>query len=66
LHDLDNVDPTFPAAAERYGWKTRFLGIKGLKNILDGTNWSLENIVEGNPNYAIFTLKKDKAVPQGV
>jgi hypothetical protein len=66
LHELDRVDPTVPAAAERYGWKTRFLGIKGLENILEGTNWSLENVVEDNPNYVVFTLKKDEPVQRGV
>ena len=59
FHDLDTVDPTIPAVKEVCGMSFRFLGIKGLNRIVNETNWKLDFILEKNPIYVIFTLKKD-------
>ncbi|MBU7047603.1 MAG: hypothetical protein HXS54_14310 [Theionarchaea archaeon] len=59
FHDLDTVDPTIPAVKEVCGMSFRFLGIEGLNRIVDETNWKLDFILEKNPIYMIFTLKKD-------
>ena len=37
----------------------RFLGTEGLNRIVDETNWKLDFILEKNPIYVIFALKKD-------
>jgi hypothetical protein len=58
IHDLDKVDPTVPAMAKATNAGLRFLGTTGLAGLLEKTNWRLENIIEKNPIYVIFTLKK--------
>jgi hypothetical protein len=58
FHDIDRVDPTLPAMAETSGASTRFLGIGAFKGILERTNWRLDTVIEANPCYAVFTLKK--------
>ena len=39
--------------------KPRFLGLKGLKSIIEPDQWKLDNIKEGNPRYLVFTIKKE-------
>jgi hypothetical protein len=39
--------------------KPRLLGIEGLKRIVEHNKWKIKNIIEGNPRYLIFALKKD-------
>jgi hypothetical protein len=60
FHDIDTVDPTTPAIAHVCGMSFRFLGVEGLKNIVEKTAWRLDSIQEKNPIYVIFTLEKDK------
>jgi hypothetical protein len=54
------VNPAFPALLESSGNMVRFLGIEGLKKILEKTKWTLDKTIEGNPCYLIFILKREK------
>jgi hypothetical protein len=57
LHDIKNVDPGIIASLKiSTNIKPRFLGLDGLKNLCR-TNWTIENIIEGNPRYLVFCLK---------
>ena len=38
--------------------RARLLGINGLKEILQETAWTIENVMENNPRYLTFTLGK--------
>jgi len=59
LHDVKTVDAGMLAALKiSTNIKPRLLGIEGLKRIVEHKNWKIENIIEGNPRYLIFTLKK--------
>jgi hypothetical protein len=60
IHDTDTVDPTVPATAKATNSGLRFLGVNGLKDLLEKTDWRLESVQEKNPIYAIFTLGKNK------
>ena len=58
LHDIENVDAGIIAALKiSTGIKPRFLGLNGLKNICRD-NWTIDSIIEGNPRYLVFCLKK--------
>ena len=59
MHDIETVDRGAIAALKiSTAIKPRFLGIDGLKSIIEKNNWNLNNIIEGNPRYLIFTLNK--------
>lgn len=59
LHDIKKVDAGIIAALKiSTSIKPRFLGIDGLKNIIEKNKWKLDSIIEGNPRYVIFVLKK--------
>ena len=59
LHDIDTVDAGIIAALKiSTAIKPRFLGIKGLKSIIEPNQWKLDSIKEGNPRYLVFSLKK--------
>jgi hypothetical protein len=60
IHDTDKVDATVPATAKATNAGLRFLGVNGLTDILERTDWRFESVQEKNPIYVIFTLKKDK------
>jgi hypothetical protein len=60
MRDILAVDPTIPAMAESSRASWRYLGKEGLERLLEKTQWVRENIIEENPVYAIFTLKKKK------
>jgi len=58
LHDIENVDAGIIASLKiSTNIKPKFLGLEGLKNIC-GKYWTLESIIEGNPRYLVFCLKK--------
>jgi len=60
LHDIETVDAGIVAALKiSTGIKPRFLGIAGLKNIIERSAWTLDRVIEGNPRYLIFALKKN-------
>jgi hypothetical protein len=60
LHDIETVDAGIKAALKISTLiKPRFLGIDGLKNIIEKNKWVLNNMIEGNPRYLIFALSKD-------
>jgi hypothetical protein len=60
LHDIKTVDAGIKAALKiSTVIKPRFLGIDGLKNIIEKNKWNLNNMIEGNPRYLIFALSKD-------
>ena len=59
LHDIDTVDAGIIAALKiSTAIKPRFLGLKGLKSIIEPAKWKLHSIKEGNPRYLVFSLKK--------
>jgi hypothetical protein len=60
IHDIHTVDPIIPAMAEVSGGALRFLGVEGLNSILEKTPWKLARMINQNPVYITFTLKKDK------
>jgi hypothetical protein len=59
LHDINTVDAGIIAALKiSTTIKPRFLGINGLKSIIEHNKWKVNSIIEGNPRYLIFALKK--------
>lgn len=59
LMDRENIDPTIIAMAETSGGALRFLGRKGLEDILKPTSWSVDWVTETtNPVYLLFSLQK--------
>lgn len=60
MRDIRTIDPTILAMAESSRASWRYLGKEGLERILDKTQWISESIIEENPVYAIFTLKKKR------
>jgi hypothetical protein len=59
LHDVETIDGGMLAALKiSTKFKPRLLGIEGLKRMTEHKNWKIGNIIEGNPRYLIFTLKK--------
>jgi hypothetical protein len=63
LHSIGKVDAGIVAALRiSTGIKPRFLGIDGLRNIIETNSWQPDRIIEGNPRYQVFVLSKtDKA-----
>lgn len=60
LHDIETVDAGIIAALKiSTAIKPRFLGINGLKSIIENNKWKLNYIIEENPRYLVFSLKKD-------
>jgi hypothetical protein len=58
LHDIENVDAGIIASLKiSTNIKPRFLGLDGLKNICR-KYWTIESIIERNPRYLVFCLKK--------
>jgi hypothetical protein len=58
LHDMKNVDPGIIASLKiSTNIKPRFLGLDGLKRNCKN-NWLIDNLIEGNPRYLIFCLKR--------
>jgi hypothetical protein len=58
LHDIENIDAGIIASLKiSTNIKPRFLGLDGLKNICR-KYWTIESIIEGNPRYLVFCLKK--------
>jgi len=62
VHEPNKVHATVPALAKATNAGLRFLGVGGLKGLLEKTGWRLERVQEKNPIYAVFTLKKDNLV----
>ena len=59
LHDVETVDAGIKAALKiSTSIKPRFLGLNGLKNIIDTNKWKLKRTIEGNPRYLVFSLQK--------
>lgn len=59
MHDINTIDRGAIAALKiSTSIKPRFLGIEGLKSIIEKTKWNLENIIKGNPRYLVFKLDK--------
>lgn len=54
--DMEKVNPAFPAMLKGSSNMIRFIGIDGLKKILERTSWKIDGIVEENPTYVVFTL----------
>ena len=60
LHDIETVDAGIIAALKiSTSIKPRFLGVNGLKKIIENNKWKLNKTIEGNPRYLVFSLKKD-------
>lgn len=60
IRDVNSVDRGILASMKITSIKARLLGIDGLKKILEKTKWSIESVLENNPRYLTFTLKKIK------
>ena len=59
MHDIETIDRGAIAALKiSTAIKPRFLGIDGLKSIIEKNEWNLSGIIEGNPRYLIFKLDK--------
>jgi hypothetical protein len=59
LHDIKTVDAGIIAALKiSTAIKPRFLGIEGLRNIIEKNKLNLDSVIEGNPRYLIFALRK--------
>lgn len=59
LHDVKEIDAGMVAALKiSTNITPRLLGINGLKSIAEANKWKIEKIIEGNPRYLIFSLKK--------
>jgi hypothetical protein len=56
--DIEKVDPAFPAMLAGANNRIRFIGVEGLRKIVGQTEWTPYRVVEGNPVYTIFVLKK--------
>jgi len=60
IDDIKTVDAgTIAALKISTGIKPRFLGIEDLKHIINKNKWKLDSLIEGNPRYLIFALKKE-------
>jgi hypothetical protein len=60
LHDIKIVDAGIIAALKiSTSIKPRFLGLEGLKSIINKNKWKLDSLIKGNPRYLIFALKKE-------
>jgi hypothetical protein len=57
IRDKDTIDPGTIVALKMTRIKARLLGIEGLKTILKKTQWNLDNHLETNPRYIVFSLK---------
>ena len=58
LHDIKNVDAGIIASLKiSTNIKPRFIGLDGLKLICK-SKWVIDNIIDGNPRYLVFCLKK--------
>jgi hypothetical protein len=58
LHDIKDVDAGIIASLKiSTNIKPRFLGLDGLKNLCNN-KWSIESLIDGNPRYLVFCLKK--------
>ncbi len=58
IRDINTVDPGILAAMKITNIKARLLGKDGLKNTLEKTKWIIDSVMEDNPRYVIFSLKK--------
>jgi hypothetical protein len=59
MHDIKTVDQGAVAALKiSTSIKPRFLGLDGLKSIIEKNKWIFERFIEGNPRYVVFALKK--------
>jgi hypothetical protein len=56
--DEGSVHPSVPTTSALFGFGTRFIGIEGLRRILEGTDWRIGRTIEGNPVDIIFSLRR--------
>ena len=54
----ERVNPAFPAMLTGSNNSIRFIGTQRLKEIVGKTEWALDKVIEGNPIYVVFILKK--------
>jgi hypothetical protein len=60
LHDMSSIDAGMLAALKiTTNIKPRLIGINGLGKILEKNRWMIRSLIEGNPRYLVFTLKKE-------
>lgn len=60
IRDINSVDPALLAGMKMSKINFRMLGTDGLKSTLSGTKWVIDRIIEGNPRYLVFSLKKNR------
>jgi len=60
LHDIKEIDAGMKASLKIItNIKPRLLGINGLRSITENNKWIIGSIIEGNPRYLVFSLKKE-------
>jgi hypothetical protein len=59
IKDSLSVDRGMLTILEITNINTRLLGMTGLKDILNKTRWIIDNAIDDNPRYVVFTLKKN-------
>jgi hypothetical protein len=60
LHDINEIDAGMTASLKIItNIKPRLLGINGLKSIAESNKWNIGSIIEGNPRYLVFSLRKE-------
>jgi hypothetical protein len=66
LRDVNTVDAGIMAALKiSTAIKPRFLGIDGLRSLVEKNNLTLVSFTEGNPRYLVFVLKKESNLAHG-
>lgn len=59
IREENNVDPGILASLKITKIKARLLGLDGLKKIIDKTNWKLCDLIQDNPRYLVFSLRRN-------
>jgi hypothetical protein len=58
MRDVETIDAGARAAMKLTQIKARMLGINGLQKLVEKTKWKLERLIDTNPRYIVFSLKK--------
>lgn len=58
MRDIRTIDAGATAAMKISAIKARMLGREGLENVLRETKWKLDRLMETNPRYQVFSLKR--------
>ena len=59
IKDPHSVDKGMLTILEKTNINVRLLGVHGLQGILNRTRWEVDTVIEDNPRYVVFVLKKN-------